>query len=197
MAARFLAAQDVNGELALDVGCGAGRLRAFLQGRFARYVGADVVRYEDFPANAEFCRVDLDTGRAPLPDGCADAVLALETIEHLENPRAFLRELTRLAKPGGWVMVTTPNILSLLSLITLVGKRRFAAFQDCDYPAHITPLLEIDLRRIAAECGLQEIQTHYSHSGRVIFTEKRYPRWLARVGPRWFSDNLLLAGRKE
>ena len=57
-----------------------------------------------------------------LPDGWADVVTALEVIEHLENPRAFCRELARVAKPGGWVVVTTPNQLSLLSLLSLVVK---------------------------------------------------------------------------
>ncbi len=196
MAARALAARDIRGALVLDVGCGVGSLRPFVRERFARYVGVDVVRYEGFPAEGEFCQVDLDTGRAELPEGCADAVLAIETIEHLENPRAFLRELVRLAKPHGWVFVTTPNLLSLLSLITLAGKQRFAGFQDCDYPAHISPVLEIDLRRIAAECGLQDVAIEYSLNGRVIFTDWHYPRGLAKIAPRWCSDNLLLAGRK-
>jgi 2-polyprenyl-3-methyl-5-hydroxy-6-metoxy-1,4-benzoquinol methylase len=196
MAARALAAREICGELVLDVGCGAGRLRPFVSERFARYVGVDVLCYEEFPADAEFIRADLDTGRADLPDACADAVLSVETIEHLENPRAFMRELVRLAKPGGWVFVTTPNIASLLSLITLAGKERFASFQDCDYPAHISPVLAADLRRMAGECGLRDTVIEYSLSGRVIFTESRYPRSLARLAPRWFSDNLLLAGRK-
>lgn len=197
MVARSLAQTQISGNLVLDVGCGVGNLRPFVQDRFARYAGVDVVRYEQFPADAEFHRVDLDSGRAALPDGCADTVLAIETIEHLENPRAFMRELVRLAKPHGWVLVTTPNILSLLSLITLMGKRRFAFFQDCDYPAHITPLLEIDLQRMAQECGLQEARLEYSLSGRVVFTEKHYPHWLARCWPRGLSDNLLLLGRKN
>ena len=54
----------------------------------------------------------------------------METIEHLENPRAFVRKLVRLAKPGGWVVVTTPNQRSLLSLLTLMTKGKFSHFQD-------------------------------------------------------------------
>lgn len=75
-------------------------------------------------------------------------------IEHLENPRAFIRVLVRLTKPGGWVFVTTPNQLSLLSQMTLMLKNQFNAFQEAPslYPAHITALLEIDLIRITTEC---------------------------------------------
>ena len=54
-----------------------------------------------FPSDGEFITADLDAYRVSLPDGVADVVAAVETIEHLENPRAFLRELVRLTKPGG------------------------------------------------------------------------------------------------
>ena len=132
----------------LDVGCGTGNLWGYVRGRFDRYIGVDVVRYEGFPAGAEFCPSDLDAGRLPLPEQVADVVAAVETIEHLENPRAFVRELVRLARPGGWVVVTTPNQLSLLSKLTLAVKNQFNAFQESSYPAHLTALLEIDLRRM-------------------------------------------------
>ena len=134
----------------LDVGCGVGNLWPFVRDRFDRYIGADAVRYDGFPLDAEFAHVDLDSGRVPLSDGAGDVVVAVETIEHLENPRAFARELTRLCRPGGWVVITTPNQLSLLSKLTLVLKNEFSAFRAGSYPAHLTALLEVDLRRIAA-----------------------------------------------
>jgi 2-polyprenyl-3-methyl-5-hydroxy-6-metoxy-1,4-benzoquinol methylase len=196
MVAAALSERGAAGTL-LDVGCGAGNLLPFVSQLCAEYVGVDAVRYEEFPAAAHFHQADLDGGRVPLPDGCADAVVAVETIEHLENPRSFLRELMRLAKPGGWVVVTTPNQLSLLSLVTLIFKRRFNAFQDAHYPAHITALLEVDLRRMAAECGLADVALGYSHEGRVALTPWHYPSRLARLFPRAMSDNVLLIGRKQ
>ena len=54
----------------------------------------------------------------------------METIEHLENPRAFVRLLTRLARPGGWVIVTTPNQHSLLSKGTFLLRGQHVHFQD-------------------------------------------------------------------
>jgi len=195
MVARALSARQAKGRL-LDVGCGNGHLHGFIRSQFAEYVGVDAVRYDDFPAGAEFCRANLDALPTPLPESYADVIVAVETIEHLENPRAFMRELVRIAKPGGWVVVTTPNQLSLLSLLTLLLKNRFAAFQDVHYPAHITALLEIDLRRIAAECGLAEIEINYSSEGRIVLTPWHYPSVLSRIFPRAMSDNVLLIGRK-
>jgi 2-polyprenyl-3-methyl-5-hydroxy-6-metoxy-1,4-benzoquinol methylase len=197
MVARALDECQASGGVLVDVGCGTGQLWPCLRMRFARYIGVDAVRYEAFPVEAEFHYVDLNSGVAPLPDECADVVASVETIEHLENPRLFMRELARMVKPGGWVIVTTPNQLSLLSLLTLIFKQRFSAFQDVHYPAHLTALLEVDLKRIAAECGLSQVSIAYSRRGRLVLTPWHYPRFLARLFPRALSDNLLLIGRKQ
>ncbi|HKR00435.1 MAG TPA: methyltransferase domain-containing protein [Pyrinomonadaceae bacterium] len=197
MVASSLSQRSDGRGILLDVGCGTGQLRPFVQEMCTRYVGVDAVRYTGFPADVEFHRADLDAGETCLPGGSADVVIAVETIEHLENPRAFMRELVRLAKPGGWVVVTTPNQLSFLSLLTLTLKKRFAAFQDVDYPAHLTALLEIDLRRIANECRLTDVDVMYSLRGRIVLTPYHYPQFLSRLFPRMMSDNLLLIGRKK
>ena len=52
----------------------------------ASYVGVDIVRYEQFPANAKFIQVPLDTIPWPIADRPADVAMSVETIEHLENP---------------------------------------------------------------------------------------------------------------
>lgn len=197
MVAAAVAEADAAPGVVVDIGCGNGDLHSYLRGRFSRYIGVDALRYEGFPADAELVLSDLNSAPWPLADGVADVVAAVEVVEHLENPRAFFRELVRLARPGGLVLVTTPNQQSFLSLLTLVVKGRFSAFQDVHYPAHLTALLEVDLRRIAAECGLADVVVRYSHSGRVVLTPWHYPRALSRLTPRPFSDNLLLAGTKS
>lgn len=196
MTERAVAARHSGRGTLVDVGCGAGRLWPFLRARFDRYVGVDVVRYDGFPQDGEFHALDLDRGDVPLPDGTGDVVCGVETIEHLENPRAFVRLLVRLAKPGGWVIVTTPNQHSLLSKGTFLLRGEHVHFQDSSYPAHITALLEADLRRIATEAGLTEIAVEYSASGRVPGTGSHWPSVLSKAWPRGFSDNLLLAGRR-
>jgi 2-polyprenyl-3-methyl-5-hydroxy-6-metoxy-1,4-benzoquinol methylase len=183
------------GGVILDVGCGCGALRAFVAPIFDRYVGIDLIRYDSFPADCEFHPADLNQ-KLPFPNASADAVVAAEIIEHLENPRALMRELVRVAKPGGMLIVTTPNQLSLLSLMALIVKHRFAMFQDVHYPAHLTALLEIDLLRIANEMGLVDVAVRYTCQGRIPGTPWHYPQALSRLWPRALSDNLLLIGRK-
>jgi 2-polyprenyl-3-methyl-5-hydroxy-6-metoxy-1,4-benzoquinol methylase len=193
--AGVLADRAAHGTLA-DVGCGAGDLWRIVGRRFSRCIGVDAVRYEGLPGEVDLRIADLDRAPLPIADASVDVVAAVEVIEHLENPRAFVRELARIVTPGGWVVVTTPNQLSALSLLTLVAKGRFSAFQDTAYPAHRTALLEIDLRRIAGECGLRDEAIVYTQHGRVPLSSWHYPRPVARLAPRRFSDNLLLIARR-
>lgn len=181
----------------IDLGCGAGQLRAHLEGLATGYVGVDGVRYEAFPAGLSFVPCDLDAGPVPLPTGGADVVVSLETVEHLENPRAFCREAVRLLCPGGWLIVSTPNQRSLLSLGALVTKGHFAAFGDTSYPAHRTALLDTDLRRIAVENGLADVAIEFTCRGRMPLTGSHYPVAVSRAFPRACSDNVLLVGRKR
>jgi SAM-dependent methyltransferase len=194
MVAAIIERRHPGGGTLLDVGCGGGTLRDRVSSHIDRYFGADVVRYDSFPEDAEFVAVDLDSGRIPLPDRFADIVVAVETIEHLENPRSFFRELCRLAKQNALLVVTTPNQLSLLSLLTLLAKGRFNAFQDRPglYPAHITALLEIDLIRVATECGLTQTEVTYSGSGRIPGLSLRWPQ-IPLFRGRLFSDNIALS----
>jgi SAM-dependent methyltransferase len=196
MVAAALAERHPGGGTLVDVGCGSGGLWPYLRTRFERYVGVDVARYAGFPADGEFHTLDLDRGEVPLPDGVADVAVGVETIEHLENPRAFVRLLTRLTRPGGWVVVTTPNQHSLLSMATFVLRGEHNAFRASSYPAHLTALLEVDLRRIAGECGLVDAAIAFSGRGRVPVTGRHWPRALSGRWARAFSDNLLLVARK-
>jgi SAM-dependent methyltransferase len=186
----------------LDVGCGSGQMYSALQGSFHQYIGVDVVKYDGFPAapDASFIVLDLDRPDAGLPQAVADVVCCVETIEHLENPRALARQLDRLARPGAQIVITTPNQLSLLSKACLVFRNEFVHFQERPglYPAHLTALLECDLRRIATEIGWEH-SIWYSGEGRIPGTSHGWPGWLTgRSGwrGRSFSDNVVLSAFK-
>lgn len=179
----------------VDVGCGRGAMWPLVRTMFHSYVGIDGVRYDAFPPGVPLLRADLDAA-IPLADGSVDLAMSVETIEHLENPRAFIRELARITRAGGSIVVSTPNQLSAMSLMTLVTRQRFASFQDVHYPAHRSALLEVDLRRIAAEAGLEAIQVRYNLAGRMPLTARHYPRAISKLSPRLFSDTVIVTARK-
>lgn len=191
-----LDASGVRGGLFVDLGAGSGALWEYVRDRCSEYCAVDVVRYEGLPPSARFVAADLNRPPVALPEGCADAVLAVEVIEHLENPRAFVRELVRLARPGGWIVVTTPNQVSFLSVLGLALKGQFVHFSGSSYPAHLTALLPIDLLRMAGENGLEHPTLCWSLSGRIPGIASHWPRFVSRMWPRLCSDNVLLIARK-
>jgi glycosyltransferase involved in cell wall biosynthesis/SAM-dependent methyltransferase len=184
----------------VDLGCGRGDCARLLDGMFGTYIGCDLVLYEGFPTrpSVSFRQTDLNLAPYPIEDGSASLVLSIETIEHVENPRALVREMARIVKPGGWVLVTTPNQLSLASKLNLFVKNEFQAFQEAPglYPAHITALVEADLRRIAHECGLVDVDVRYTDSGRIPLTALHWPRQAGFRG-RWCSDNVMIMARRR
>lgn len=179
----------------VDVGCGAGALRGVLPAGTSSYIGVDVMRFRSLPPDVEFRQADLDREPIPVADRSANVVIALEVIEHLENPRRFMRELARIARPGAVVLVSTPNQRSVLSTMNLLLRGHFAAFGDREYPAHITALLAVDLLRAAGECGLADARIEYSLQGRMPLSGRHFPRGLSRLFPRALSDNLFLLAR--
>jgi 2-polyprenyl-3-methyl-5-hydroxy-6-metoxy-1,4-benzoquinol methylase len=90
----------------------------------------------------------------PLDTQSIDFSFSTEVIEHIENPRHFMRELVRITRPGGFIFITTPNNHSLISKLVFLLRGEHRYFQDASYPAHITPLLCCDIKRMGAEVGL-------------------------------------------
>jgi SAM-dependent methyltransferase len=103
---------DLPGKVVVDLPAGDGRMS-----RVLRELGAQVEPFDLFP---EFFRVsgltcrpaDLNE-RLPITDGHADYVLFQEGIEHLPNQLNALMEMNRILKPGGRLLLTTPNISNL------------------------------------------------------------------------------------
>ena len=99
----------------------------------ARAAGYDVVEVDLFP-RARMRGVCADAC-APLPfrDDAFDVVLSMEGIEHFEHQALFVRECARVLRPGGWLVLTTPNVLTLSARATHVltgGKVLRQGFVD-------------------------------------------------------------------
>ena len=114
----------------LDVGCGDGsfleHLAARIGDRRVSYVGVDYSEYQLAKAARlpyEFHKCDLGEG-IPLPDGSVDLVHAAEIIEHLYDPDLLIEECARVLRPGGHLVVTTPNLHAWYNrVLFLVGMQ--------------------------------------------------------------------------
>lgn len=104
---------DARGTRALDVSCRNGEVMAALAVRGFEVRGTRFERglppIEGMPIDEG---VDLTHG-LPYPDESFDLVVLTEVIEHLENHRAALGEVARVLRPGGHLILTTPNIMRL------------------------------------------------------------------------------------
>jgi SAM-dependent methyltransferase len=101
----------------LDVGSGNGELidrvlREFpgVKARACDYRG-DLLAVEGVTVDV----ANLDSDPLPYSDASFDLITCTEVIEHLEHYRAALREIARVLRPGGVLIVTTPNVLNLRS----------------------------------------------------------------------------------
>jgi SAM-dependent methyltransferase len=104
------------GARVLDVGCGVGTSTRLLREAGFDAVGTDTsARF--LPDERGFFVADF-ARRTELLDGAFAAAGALNVIEHVADPRAFLDELVRVVQPGGLVVICSPNLTS-----PLVGAR--------------------------------------------------------------------------
>jgi 2-polyprenyl-3-methyl-5-hydroxy-6-metoxy-1,4-benzoquinol methylase len=114
-------------------------------------------------------RVDLNGQFADEFDRSFDAVSIVEVIEHLENPRQVMRQMAQLLKPGGYVLLTTPNASGLYSRLRFVFTGQMAMFTDASYRemGHITPLTVWQLEKIFEETRLTVVERRF-HDGKYF-----------------------------
>lgn len=109
----FLEDADVRLRLVLDAGCGTGRATAALARRHANVVAVDIGERLVTRARQRCeCRpVVGSVVSLPFPDATFDVVLSTEVIEHVTHPPDAVKEFARVLKPGGHLVLSTPNWL--------------------------------------------------------------------------------------
>lgn len=98
----------------LDAGAGQGYLARRLKDAGMQVEACDFLEENFRCPDIPFRKADLNLG-LPYPDQHFDCVVSVEVIEHIENHFTFARELVRVTRPGGRIIITTPNTLSLSS----------------------------------------------------------------------------------
>jgi 2-polyprenyl-3-methyl-5-hydroxy-6-metoxy-1,4-benzoquinol methylase len=187
--------------IVMDFGAGTGSFSTKLCSRefISKVVAADLVQYEGAHSHTKLTWVYGDLNSPlDLPDNSFDMITSVEVIEHLENPRFLAREWFRLLKPGGYLVVSTPNNESVRAITSLVVRGCYADFGVMSYPAHITPLLRVDCERIFREAGFADPTFHFTDDG-IVPGLTRF-RWQPISGGLLkglrFSDNMICVSRK-
>ncbi|NJN39867.1 MAG: class I SAM-dependent methyltransferase [Gammaproteobacteria bacterium] len=147
----------------LDIGSGTGALIALMR-RAHPNVETHACDYIDSLMKVPGQKVDianLNQDDLPYPAETFDLVTCTEVIEHLENYRRLLREMFRVTKPGGAVILTTPNVLNLNSRLrflsfgfwNLFGPLPVGRAETYSSIGHITPISYFYLAHALAESG--------------------------------------------
>jgi len=184
-----------------DVGAGQGALALALAN-----LGFDVFACDrdaatfavDHP-KIRFQAADLNTA-FPFGDESLDVICAVEVIEHLENPRHVLRECHRALRQNGTLIVTTPNILNVVSWITLPTSGNLMYFSQREYLSnhHITPLRLQDFKNMFAEIGFRLERVDYN-AGKLPIPKLRHriPLFAKPFRNRWLGESLIVWATKR
>lgn len=159
----------------LDVGCGAGGTMVALRALGWQPEGIDFDPRAVAVARAQ----DLDVRLGSLheqayPDASFDAVVMSHVIEHVPDPAALLVECRRVLKPGGQLVVLTPNAASF-------GHRKYRGrWLYLDPPRHLHIFSPRALRQLAAPLWGRRVR---------VFTTCRGAAWMT-IGSRGLRRDL-------
>ncbi len=124
----------------LDIGCSGGTLTLLIKDA----VGADTVYGTEISTSGvkeaeskgiKALQLDIDNSSLPFENDFFDFVYCGDVIEHVFNPSHLLDEANRVTKPGGFLLLTTPNLASWYNrLILLMGYQPFETAASLSHP---------------------------------------------------------------
>ncbi len=198
-------------ERILDVGCSDGALGEFLQKyKNAEVTGIDIssiavkkakrVLHKALVANIE------ENEELDLPLAYFDVITYADIIEHLFDPESVLRRFNRYLKKGGYVIISTPNIVNInIRFGVLKGNFDYTEHGILDN-SHIRFFTKKNLKNMVEKTGLQIEKWDYSPGFGFLFLKEKniknmkllvnLKRILTRTNPKLFSAQFIIKAKK-
>lgn len=186
--------RDLDGRRVLEIGCGRGELAQWCvaAARPALFVAADFsmtavrIARQRLNGDAAVRFVQADAQSIALPSGSIDTVISCETIEHVPQPQAAVREFARVLRPGGRLFLTTPNYFGPIGAYRGYLRATGRRFTEEGQPINHF-LLAAAVRRWVRGAGLRIVTAdssgHYlPFPGRPPILLLDRARWLAPFG---------------
>jgi len=177
------------------------------------------VTYRDFKTqltrveNLEYCHFSVEAGDFPFETGSFDVVLFCEIIEHLQTDPVFvLREVHRILKPGGTLILTTPNVSRLENVARMIaGVNIYDPYSGygpygrhnreynkhelnlllnyCGFEAHVLFTADVHANRSGELCRLNVLKPllrfREQDLGQYIFSSSTASRTPSKKRPSW------------
>jgi SAM-dependent methyltransferase len=162
-------------------------LRHYFPPERCRLIGVGLMISDDFrrtmgeACGAEILTVNLDprndqlrdkeySTHTPLNDDSVALIFALEVIEHLVSPSHLFAETFRICAPGGYVLVTTPNVTRIGNVFKLLsGRSNFDRLITPDYEnledewrPHFREYTMAEVEEYFRQAGFQVVERHYT-----------------------------------
>lgn len=175
----------------LDVGYATGSFADLLATRGWKCTGLDINPHDGSIVKTIQC--DLNEG-FPVEAEAYELVTAGEVIEHMVDEGAFLDECRRVLKPGGLLLVTTPNLSYLLNRVLVpLGKLPLFVYAPYHYHFHTRKTIV----RLLQEHGFSIEKVTSSH---ILYSRRRHWtgwvfEWLGDLFPT-FGAHLIVFARK-
>ncbi len=180
----------------LDVGCGAAPGLRYLHTRGIEAVGVDVsaaalAAARELLPTAQLARCDIDEG-LPFASRRFDLVLMSEIVEHVAALPAVLREVRRVLRPGGALVLTTPNLWDVRRVVAALGGPIWTGDRD---PTHINLQTPRTLRRRLELAGFDQIQVRTGWKPAVRLGGRRFGARVEVPYPPLIGNGIMASGR--
>ena len=186
------------GDKILDVGCGRGD---FIKG--FKDLGLEVFGIDREKGNSEMLKgievrlSDIENDSFPFSDETFDIVFSKSVIEHFWKPDNFIKECRRVLKPGGRIIVMTPDWQS----------QRHIFYDDF---THVHPYTQISVKDMLKIYNFQDVESEMFYQLPILWKHpwmKIFSKCLQIFGPvkrthrnkfiRWSRDLMILASGKK
>ncbi len=184
----------------LDVGAGNGEFCKAAKEKLGMKVVATELRRSYVTCEGfDVAEVDLDAEPLPFSDDTFDYVVNIEVVEHLRNPWGCIREMVRVAAPGGLIVITTPNIEGMITRLKFLCTGILRSFESPVWTnplEHFHPFTAVEFARGFDLVGLVPPQISYAKPlcrplGWRWYWEKYRNRSKFRNLAGWVKWNLL------
>jgi SAM-dependent methyltransferase len=125
----------------LDVPTGQGAISKELEKLGFKVFLGDIARQNILYKNGRCIQIDMEKS-FPFKEKTFDYGVCIEGVEHIENPYGLVREFARVIKKGGYLVITTPNVM------TIKSRLRFLFYSYLDYFRYFGPIPSEERHRI-------------------------------------------------